>query len=32
MTLGMSGAAATDLDRYADEAVRVFITAYSPPT
>lgn len=31
MALGTSGAAAADLDRYADEAVRVFLAAYGRP-
>lgn len=29
MALGPSGPAAADLDRYADEAVRVFLAAYT---
>lgn len=32
MALGTSGPAVTDLDRYADEAVRVFLAAYGKPT
>lgn len=31
MALGHSAPAATDLDTYADEAVRVFLAAYRPP-